>query len=81
MGSECGEKCEKALPCGHDCLGTCSDCEGGRLHVPCQVRIVALLSPRADFGNVLVVVDGQYGPKSAEKIIETFNKISQRHDS
>lgn len=33
---QCSEPCGKTLSCGHLCLGSCSACLGGRLHVPCQ---------------------------------------------
>ncbi len=39
----CQEPCNKTLPCGHICTGVCSDCLGGRLHVPCREPCVRQL--------------------------------------
>ena len=32
----CPEPCKKLLDCGHECSGTCGECQGGRLHIQCQ---------------------------------------------
>ena len=34
----CQEKCNKLLPCGHNCQGTCGLCLQGTLHVKCSVK-------------------------------------------
>ena len=34
----CKEKCNKVLPCGHNCQGTCGLCLQGTLHTKCGVR-------------------------------------------
>ena len=31
----CPEPCKKLLDCGHECSGTCGECQGGRLHIQC----------------------------------------------
>ena len=33
---KCPKKCGTLLECGHPCVGTCSECNYGRLHVCCQ---------------------------------------------
>ena len=35
-GYRCEEPCRAILECGHPCVGNCSDCQQGRMHVPCQ---------------------------------------------
>ncbi|KAK7497647.1 hypothetical protein BaRGS_00011042 [Batillaria attramentaria] len=32
----CPASCGAKLDCGHDCPGTCAQCLGGRVHVPCK---------------------------------------------
>lgn len=32
----CNEPCSTKLDCGHPCVGTCSKCHSGRLHVQCS---------------------------------------------
>ena len=34
----CPEPCKKLLDCGHECSGTCGECQGGRLHIQCQYK-------------------------------------------
>ena len=34
----CQEKCNKVLPCGHNCQGTCGLCLQGSLHAKCGVK-------------------------------------------
>ena len=33
---QCEEPCRAILECEHPCVGNCSDCHQGRMHVPCQ---------------------------------------------
>ena len=40
----CQEKCNKLLPCGHNCQGTCGLCLQGTLHVKCSVKCGRILS-------------------------------------
>ena len=35
-GYRCEEPCHAILECEHPCVGNCSDCKQGRMHVPCQ---------------------------------------------
>ena len=32
----CEETCRAVLECGHPCVGNCSACKQGRMHVPCE---------------------------------------------
>ena len=32
----CNEPCSTELACGHPCVGTCTECHSGRLHVQCS---------------------------------------------
>jgi len=36
LPSQCNEKCTTILLCGHECIGTCSECHQGRMHKPCS---------------------------------------------
>ena len=36
IGCRCEEPCQTILDCGHPCVGNCSDCKQGRMHVPCE---------------------------------------------
>ena len=33
---QCTKICTKTLDCGHTCTGSCRDCQGDRLHRPCN---------------------------------------------
>ena len=41
---ECSNPCKELLACGHECAGTCSTCNRGRLHIQCQSKCDRTLS-------------------------------------
>ena len=40
---ECIEPCHRILDCGHSCPGSCKQCRGDRLHLPCAERVCSRL--------------------------------------
>ena len=36
--SYCNKPCNTVLECTHPCVGTCSQCLQGRIHVPCNEK-------------------------------------------
>ena len=36
--AKCNAKCNQKLDCGHKCLGSCTECNMGKLHVSCEAK-------------------------------------------